>query len=146
MADIKTMTFSFKPVCSVIDQFAVFENNYKGSDVEFNINSNIKFEYDVPSRTLRCQTSAEVNQQDRIVVVVMVTMGYELEEKTVKCLTNANRITLPSELIAFFGSKTYGAMRGVLLARLEPTQVRFILPFIDINQIVRSSVEFDVNQ
>lgn len=145
MADIKEMTFSFKPVYTSIDQYAVFEKNYKGPDTEFNVNSNIKFEYDLPTRTLKCQTSADVSQLENIVVTVMLTISYKLDEDTVRSLSHADKITLPAELIAYFGSKTYGAMRGVLIARLQSTAIRFMLPFVDIKQMVRSSLEIEQN-
>lgn len=66
------------------------------------------------------------------VMLRVSVLDYSLTPETVEILTKGNTITLPRDLVMFFASNTYGAMRGILMAKLENSPVQLILPLMEL--------------
>ncbi len=140
MHDSKQRTATFRLVKSEINQFAVFEENYKRLDGQFDIKSNIAFNLDVFSSTLSCACSVNCYKDNLLVVKAEVTLYYELSKETFADMTHDNYVIVPKELLAYFGSNTYSTLRGVIMAKLESTQVRLVLPLGNLTRLITQNL------
>lgn len=129
----------FSLVNTSIDEFAVFEDNNASSD-RLTVNSSISFGFDRDNGILTCRAAVDYIRNDRPLVRCALSYGYKLHEETIDEFTNGDVIVIPREILVFFGSKTYGGLRGVLLAKLENTSVRTVLPLTNLNSVITDSL------
>ena len=132
----------FSLVNTSIDQFAVFEDNNASSD-RLTVNSSISFGFDHNNGILTCRAEVDYIRNDRPLVRCAVSYSYKLHEETINEFTNGAVIVIPREILVYFGSKTYGGLRGVLLAKLENTSVRTVLPLTNLNSIITDSLTIE---
>lgn len=144
MHNHKQKTAVFRIIKSEINQFAVFEENYKNIDGQFNVKSSITFNFDVFSSTISCACLANCYKDDLLVVKAEVTLCYELSKETITDMTKSNEIVIPKEILVYFGSNTYSTLRGVVMAKLEPTQVRLILPLENLSKLITQSLSVEI--
>lgn len=144
MHNHKPKTAIFRITKSEINQFAVFEENYKSINGQFDIKSSITFNFDVFSSILSCACLVNCYKDDLLVVKAEVTLCYELSKETIADMTNANGIVIPKELLVYFGSNTYSTLRGVVMAKLESTQVRLTLPLENLSKLITQNLSVDI--
>lgn len=145
MANEKLKSAKFRFVGSAINQFAVFEENYK-DNCEINVKSQVKFEYLVADHVVCCESTATGVVEDRPIVRASMSFKFELSDATVNDLTNTDEgtVVIPRELLSYFGNTTYGALRGAVIAKLEPTRVRLLLPMIDLSRMIEKSMVVNI--
>lgn len=136
MADQKNTPLLFRLLNSSIDQFAVFENNNCDNSNDFDFHSKINFSLDSSTLILSCATSVEISKKDKLVAVGAITFRFRLNEESVKNNLTDGNFCISKDNLIYFASKTYGALRGVMIAKLEPTSIRTILPFADLSAII----------
>ena len=127
----------FRLISTKIDQFASFEENDNPA-IEFEFFSTLSFDFDREKNTLFCSCSVTGNKNNIVVVKGAVTFGYELDPISSKRLSEkeSTELTVPKETLIFLASKTYGGLRGVLLAKLQNTNIRLVLPLTDLSEII----------
>ena len=131
----------FRLIKNEIDQFAVFENNFTGADKHLMFDSSLHFHFNVNTLTLTCSCAVTCNSQTGMVATGAVSFTYEFEPSSINELRKEDVLSLPEDLLVFLGSKTYGALRGVMLAKLEPTTVRLTIPLEDLSDIIDKPLE-----
>ncbi|GFI38458.1 hypothetical protein IMSAGC016_00221 [Muribaculaceae bacterium] len=123
-----------------IDQFAFFEDNYNVSADSLRLSSTVRFEYHTAKGMLDCECAVVGTQNGTIVLKASVLFTYGLAPETISDLSEDGSIVIPKQLLVYFASNTYGALRGVLLAKLENTPLRLILPAVNLAEIVKDSL------
>lgn len=145
MPELINKSAKFYLASSSIDEFAVFEDNNSPTD-ELIINSTITFGFDINKNLLSCTSSVVFIKKDKPVVKCTLTYGYRLHEETLNGLTKGSFIEFPKELLIYFGSKTYGGLRGVLLAKLEHTSIKTVLPLTNLNNIIKEPLRIKTGE
>lgn len=136
MAENKSKIALFRIVNTVINQFAVFEENYSDVNAKFDFQSALRIVFDKGTNVLACTCEVSCLNGDKPVMKASITFGYELSPETVADFTKGDTIIIPKDLLIYFGSNAYGALRGVVLAKLEPTKVRLIVPLESLDRII----------
>lgn len=116
-----------------IKQFAVFEENDIADKSEVQIKANFKVRFDEEESVVFNECTVSFVNQEKPIVKASVELGYQLTPETVEGLTKNDVFTLPQELLMYFATHTYGAVRGVLMAKLENNPVQLLLPLMEIN-------------
>lgn len=129
-----------------IDQFAVFQDAVANRPEYLQHESEVRFNFLADSLILQCTSSVLFKNKDRPVATCMLTLDYELNPEDVESLkdSNDNTLILSRSLLALIASKTYGALRGALMAKLEPTTLRLLLPLSDMNRLIDSPIKVRV--
>lgn len=132
-------SISFKILNAVITQFAVFEENQCGARDDSKFDSTLKFSFKDNDKTVKVISGTTYLQRERPVVRCEVEITFKIrlgdEEEDVKLTSILNRNHL-----VYFGSKAVGILRGVLLSKLENTQIKFILPLVNIEKIIPQDI------
>ncbi len=136
----KKQTAHFRIIKTNIDQFAVFEENYTNLDGVFDIKSKVLFQFDQAHSVLKCSCGVDCLKDNLIVVKAAITFEYELSEDTINGLIEGDKIKFPKDLLVFFSTNAYGALRGVIMAKLESTAIRLILPVVDLSGFIKTSM------
>lgn len=144
MHNTKNKAAKFRLTKSEINQFAVFEENYKNINGQFDIKSVITFNFDIESATLSCSCEVNCLKENLLIVRAEVTLHYEISNETIGNLTHNNAIIIPKQLLAYWGSNTYSTLRGVIMAKLESTQVRLILPLNNLSNIIAENLTISI--
>lgn len=130
----------FRLVKSTIDQFAFFEGNNNPLIKEYETTWSIEFKYDSEERLLYCLTGVECCQNSKIVTTAAITLVFELRKEAVEDRTKDGTFVIPSGHLSYFASKTCDTLRGVLMAKLEPTTIRITLPLINPEETIKKPI------
>ena len=120
-----------------IQEYAYFDENYDSSVSEFQLNSSLSFNYSPDTRILTSLCGITVNQKGLPVVKCTISFDYALTPETIKDFSTAKKIVFPKEVLVYFGTNSLGALRGAIMARLETTRFKFILPPVNLNDIIK---------
>lgn len=132
----------FSLINSEIDQFAVFPENYSPKEEEkFNIQSTLNFRYDQTKSDIACSCGVNCFMDEKIIVKCEVTMTYKMTIQTMKDFKGNGELNIPKDILVFFANTTYNSLRGVILAKLSNTQIRLLLPLINLNDIIKEPLK-----
>lgn len=147
MPDEKIKKAVFRIENGAVEEFAFIEDNYDASNNRFNIHSEIRFNYDSSANAVDCHSTAVVSQDSSVVLKITLMMRFGLSPDTIMALSSQSRLVLPVELLHYFASTTYGALRGALMAKIERIPINIILPAVNLNDIIREPlvIEFKEN-
>lgn len=123
----------FKLCKADIKQFAVFEENDIADKRNVQVNVGFKIRFDIEDSTVFNECTVTFINKEKPIVKVSVELGYLLTPETVRDLTENQIFKLPQKLLMYFATHTYGAVRGVLMAKLENNSVQLLLPLMEIN-------------
>lgn len=120
-----------------IQEYAYFDENYNSSVSEFQLNSSLSFNFNPQTRILTSLCGVTVNQNGLPVVKCTISFEYALTLETVQDFSVSKKIEIPQEILVYFGTNSLGALRGAIMARLETTRFKFILPPVNLNDIIK---------
>lgn len=129
-----------------IDEIALFEENIPSPKDTIEFNSNIGFKTEKTGVHLACECSVTCIAGGKIFAKVKVTFIYEFDPVAIEANTDKqdHSIIIPKDTLIYIASKTYGAMRGVLLAKLSTKGIKHVLPLINLSEIITTSFKIKV--
>lgn len=119
-----------------IPEYAFFGENYDAADPQFHLNSTLSFKFTPDTRVLTSLCGITVNQKGVPVMKCSLTFDYTIAEETISDFTKNKRIVIPKDILRYFASNSLGALRGAIMAKLETTPFKFILPPVNVADII----------
>lgn len=147
MPESTNKSVTFRIVAAKIDQFASFEENFKAGE-SIRIQSSVSFTYECRKRLLDCTVSALCSMESGPIVKGIMTVSYELSEESVNSLYEDGSLSIPADILAYFASNAYAALRGMLVGKLDSSSINFVLPISPISSMIKEpvSIKFPSNQ
>lgn len=128
---IKMDLTQFSPDWELYDE----GNNVVGINTEF------AFSYNGTARVLRCETTLNFAQENKIFLKCAMQTFFEIEKESVDNLKSEETINFPKELLCQFASLSYGSMRGVLYVKSINTPVcNIILPPLYVDEVIKNGL------
>jgi len=136
--------FSLKKVTT--EQFAIIESAFSdGEDVQFSVNS--KYGINEKDKMVAVFVSPAFYQNKTPFLVLEIACHFKIVEEAWNDFMNKDKtkITLPVGFIRHLIMLTIGTARGVLHSKTENTTFNdFLLPTINVTDIVKAGVAFDL--
>lgn len=130
-----------------IDQYAMFEENITSDVAGIDIQSNVKFNFNPEYRILKCTTSASVWNDSNPILKSTNSLFFELSDESMKSLQTDAEIILPQTLLIHFATLTYGALRGILIAKGNENNVLLpLLPTVDFSTLITTPSIFTYSE
>lgn len=142
MAD-KKITFGLRSIKT--KQFATIDEVFQEGE-EVGIETNFQFGINRENRVLVVDFNLKFQCENNPFIILKVSCEFTIDEHSYKKFTvkGSEKLIVPKGFITHMMVITVGTARGVLHAKLEDTPYdNFILPTIDVSQIVVEDVEFD---
>lgn len=133
-----------------INQFATFPipTEMGLSMSELSLNSSFSYGISPEERVFTCKLEILVGCKKSPIIKIETQASYLLHEDYYKDLIIGREFLMPVLDVENFTSILYGASRGILLCKLEDTELRsFILPPLNLHQIITHPlcIELDKN-
>lgn len=128
-------------------EFATIKEVYNG-DVPVNIESDLTATITPEHHSLIVQCNVLYKSGDVPFIVLKVACAFDIELKAFKefLVEEQNKYVIPRGFFMHLAVLTVGTARGVLHAKLENTELpHFILPTIDVSQMVKTDMVFDMS-
>lgn len=137
---------SFRLLNIITEQFATFEienlpdTNDLQSDLQFSINPE--------NRVVACKMKFQFLYEKQPIVVLTVICNFDVEENSWNTnIVSNNKIILPKHFLEHLCVITVGTSRGILHAKTENTTFnRFIIPTLNVSNLVAKDVVFEIKQ
>ena len=127
------------------EQFALFEEKYS-SKKELNITTSLEFKINEEQKIIGVFATFTFEQAKKTFIKIQVSCHFTIEPNAWKSFTKEGLIVFPKNLMGHLTILTIGTSRGVLHGKTEGTAFnKFILPTININQLVDKDAEFNLS-
>lgn len=122
---------------STEDEFAALEENYLHGE-EQQVNVSIGFTQSPQKRHVICSVTVTISCQEKLIVRARLNSLFEVAEDSWLARVTADQkfVHLEKELFRHFAVFTLGALRGYILAKIQPYPIRAILPPINVYQMM----------
>lgn len=127
-----------------IPEYAFFEENYDDSVKQFQLHSSLGFTFNADSNVLNCLCGVKIMQENLPILKSSVSFDYAIAEETIASLRKSKKLIFPKSLLTYFGTNALGALRGVIMAKLETSQFKFILPPVNLNDIIEDDLTIEI--
>lgn len=126
------------------EQFAVFEEIFVGNKkVELTTNFNFKMNDD--EKRIGVYATFQFEQGKKAFIKLVVSCHFDIHEDALQEFTKNKEITLPLLFMRHLCVITIGTARGILHCKTEGSMLNvFILPTIDVTQLLKEDVVFNV--
>jgi hypothetical protein len=127
------------------NQFATIDDVFHDGD-EVGLETGFQFGLNDENRILSVQLSVKFHCDNNPFIILKVACDFQIDESSFKKFRDkeTNKIKIEKGFITHMMVITVGTARGVLHAKLDGTEFdQFLLPTIDVSQIVVEDVEFD---
>ncbi len=136
--------FSLKKITT--EQFAIIESAFKeGEDVQFSVNA--KYGINEKDKMVAVFVSPAFYQDKKAFLVLEIACHFKIVDDAWESFKNKDKtkLTIPVGFIRHLIMLTIGTARGVLHSRTENTPFNdFLMPTINVTEIVKSGVAFDL--
>ncbi|MBF4515584.1 hypothetical protein IRZ71_04485 [Flavobacterium sp. ANB] len=127
------------------EQFALFEENYS-SKKEMNVTTSLEFKINEGEKRIGVFATFTFDQTKKTFVKTQVSCHFVIDPNSWKSFIKENVIIFPKRFIGHLTMLTIGTARGVLHAKTEGTEFnKFILPVINVNELVDKDAEFTIS-
>lgn len=137
--------FSLKKITT--EQFAIIESAFKeGEDVQFSINA--KYGINEKDKMIAVFVSPAFYQDKKAFLVLEIACHFKIADEAWESFKNKNKskLTIPIGFIRHLIMLSIGTARGVLHSKTENTAFNnFLIPTINVTEIVKSGVSFDLS-
>ncbi|WP_016989156.1 hypothetical protein [Flavobacterium sp. ACAM 123] len=138
-------SIGFALVAIKTEQFALFEEKYS-SKKELNITTSLEFKINEEQKLIGVFATFTFEQSKKIFIKIQVSCHFNIEPNTWTSFLKDNNVVFPKNFICHLTMLTIGTSRGILHAKTEGTEFnKFILPTINVNQLVEKDAEFIIN-
>ena len=126
------------------EQFALFEEKYS-SKKELNITTSLEFKINEEQKLIGVFATFTFEQSKKTFIKIQVSCHFNIEPNTWTSFLKDNNVVFPKNFICHLTMLTIGTSRGILHAKTEGTEFnKFILPTINVNQLVDKDAEFNL--
>jgi hypothetical protein len=127
------------------EQFALFEEKYS-SKKELNITTSLEFKINEEQKLIGVFATFTFEQAKKTFIKIQVSCHFAIDQNAWESFRKEDVIVFPKNFMAHLTMLTIGTSRGVLHAKTEGTEFnKFILPTINVNQLVDKDAEFIIN-
>lgn len=138
-------SIGFALVAIKTEQFALFEEKYS-SKKELNITTSLEFKINEEQKLIGVFATFTFEQSKKTFIKIQVSCHFNIEPNTWTSFLKDNNVVFPKNFICHLTMLTIGTSRGILHAKTEGTEFnKFILPTINVNQLVEKDAEFIIN-
>ena len=143
----KELALSFRLVDIKTDEFAIIEDSFEeGGNVR--LGTFFDFGVDKEKHILGTNVKFQFEQDEKPFMIISVTCGFEMEEEAWESLINKdkNKLKIPEGFASHMAVLTVGTARGVLHEKTTETGFNdFIIPPINLTEIINEDIEVDLN-
>lgn len=119
------------------NQFAVFPEEYQNNGSNISLSISHRIDTAVADRAVRMVVFITARQEERTLLKAECSLEFKFEEESFKELRKADVYEVPVDVVRHFGALTYGAMRGVLIAKKANISFPMpVLPGLDITRLI----------
>lgn len=138
-------SIGFALVAIKTEQFALFEEKYS-SKKELNITTSLEFKINEEQKLIGVFATFTFEQSKKTFIKIQVSCHFNIEPNTWTSFLKDNNVVFPKNFICHLTMLTIGTSRGILHAKTEGTEFnKFILPTINVNQLVDKDAEFNLS-
>ena len=124
-----------------LTQFSPNWEQYDEVNDVVGINTEFGFSYNKTARVLRCETTLNFVQENKIFLKCAIQTFFEIEEDSVVNLKTSEGIEFPREMLCQFASLSYGSMRGVLYVKSINTPIgNLVLPPLYVDEVIKENL------
>lgn len=125
------------------EQFAIFEDQFSlKKGVELSTNFNFKLNDD--EKRIGVYATFQFEQGKKAFIKLMISCHFDIREDNLEEFMKDDQISVPLGFMRHLCVITIGTARGVLHSKTEGTVFNsFLLPTIDVTQILKEDVVFD---
>ncbi len=128
------------------EQFALFEEKYSAKK-ELNITTSLEFKINEEQKLIGVFATFTFEQAKKIFIKIQVSCHFTIEPNAWKSFHKEDLIVFPKIFMGHLTMLTIGTSRGILHAKTEGTEFnKFILPTINVNQLVDKDAEFNISK
>jgi len=139
----KTINFALKGITT--EQFATFEENYSKGKV-VSINTNFEFKISRENKQVGVYTTFSFEQAKKIFIKIQVSCHFDIDIAAWNGFLSEGKIVFPHTLMTHLTVLTIGTARGVLHSKTTGSEFnKYILPTLDVAQMLTEDVEFNFN-
>lgn len=127
------------------EQFALFEEKYSPKK-ELNITTSLEFKINEEQKLIGVFATFTFEQAKKTFIKIQVSCHFTIEPNAWKSFIKEDLIVFPKNFMGHLTMLTIGTSRGILHAKTEGTEFnKFILPTINVNQLVDKDIEFNLS-
>ncbi|MEC9486217.1 MAG: hypothetical protein UMU76_01785 [Prosthecochloris sp.] len=131
-----------------LDQFAVFEEDYKAEEkTRFDVA--LTFGINAEHKMFRVSSRIAFSQQKRPFLLIEGSSEFVIEHEAWESfiLDDSASIVFPHGFVAHLAALTIGSIRGMLYVKTQNTQFnQFLIPTINVAEMVEKDVRFDMKK
>ena len=138
------VTFAIKSIETV--EFATIKDAYKNGE-KVGITSGFDLGLSDDDHALKVQYNLSFICEDRPFIILKVACDFAIEPKAFEKFKDSQgkKVTIPKGFLTHLAVLTVGTARGVLHAKLDKTDFdQFLLPSLNISQMIENDVAFDI--
>lgn len=143
----KELALSFRLIDINTEEFAILEESYQ-EDKDVKLGTFLDFGTDSEKLILGTTVKFQFQQDEKPFMVISVTCGFAIEKEAWKSLINEekDKLIVPEGFASHMAVLTVGTTRGVLHEKTKGTGFNdFIIPPINLTNIIKGDIEIDLN-
>ena len=126
------------------EQFAIIEDAYNNQVEDVNLEAHVTFGINSENTSIISIIKFQFKQNEKSFLIVEVSCEFSVEKNKWNEFHKEEKIIIPHNFLRHLAMITVGTTRGVLHSKTTNTKFNeFILPTIDITQIVIEDGKFD---
>ncbi len=135
-------TIGFALIGIKTEQFATFEENYVAGK-KANITTALEFKINQEGKRIGVYATFTFEQSTKAFLKINVSCHFSIALDSWNSFLIEDKIVFPKNFISHLTMLTIGTARGVLHCKVDGTEFnKFILPTINVNQMVNKDAEF----
>lgn len=113
---------------------------------EANITTSLEFKINTDQKLIGVFATFTFEQAKKVFIKIQVSCHFNIEPDTWTSFLKDSNVVVPKNFISHLTILTIGTSRGILHAKTEGTEFnQFILPTINVNQLVDADAVFDIS-
>lgn len=126
-----------------IEQFAIIQEAFDGSDPKIKMNINLNFGLDKENQFITAFIKVQFEQKSNPFLLIEAGNHFKIKKTAWNDMQNINnKVILPKGFACHLVMLTIGTLRGILHSKTENTEFnKFLLPTINVTELIQSDVE-----
>lgn len=132
----------FRLVSIKTEQFALLDEKLDKESTKYNLTSTLEFKVSSESKVVGVFLTFSFFQKKDSILKIQTSCNFQLEDDSWQNLVLDNKIQLPITFLRHITMLSVGTTRGILHEKTSGTFFnRFILPAINVNELVKNDAE-----
>ncbi|MEZ4851160.1 MAG: hypothetical protein R3B93_21610 [Bacteroidia bacterium] len=134
------------------EQFAIIDKVFDGDLEGVSIEAGLGFAIDFEGQGIKITPNFQFKKDGKPFIIIQISCEFTIMDDSWETITekkqiDRDKINLPRDFMKHLTGICFGVARGVLHTKTEQTIYnQFILPDIDIEEIIEGDITFDENQ